>query len=133
MTQEQELASLNDLSPCAKKNPELYTGSICGKCGKVATNCPDFTMSDFRKGLMLAGYVQPANEQEVKQKAILDNYQQPAPAKEGISVQHEDDSDRELEITTDRNMDLISEFVEHLKDEAGIDIPESAILSFFNA
>lgn len=45
----------------------------------------------------------------------------------------ENDKDRMLEKETDRNMDLISEFAEHLKAEEGIDIPEYAILSFFNA
>ncbi|WP_080057161.1 hypothetical protein [Spirosoma aerolatum] len=40
---------------------------------------------------------------------------------------------RELEQRTETNMNLISEFLEHLKDEAGIEIPEEHLLSFFNA
>jgi len=43
------------------------------------------------------------------------------------------DSEREIEVTTDKNMDLISNFCDHLKTEEGIEIPEGAILSFFNA
>jgi hypothetical protein len=37
-----------------------------------------------------------------------------------------------IEEKTSRNMDLISLFVEHLKDE-GIEISEKDVLSFFNA
>jgi hypothetical protein len=34
---------------------------------------PQFTMQDFAKGLMLAGYIPPANETEAAEKAILEN------------------------------------------------------------
>jgi hypothetical protein len=43
-----------------------------------------------------------------------------------------EESEKELEERTDRNMNLISSFMEHLETE-GIIIPESAMLSFFNA
>lgn len=48
-------------------------------------------------------------------------------------LNEEENDERELEAKTDRNMNLISAFCEHLKNEASIDIPESAVLSFFNA
>ncbi|RYC70700.1 hypothetical protein [Spirosoma sordidisoli] len=44
-----------------------------------------------------------------------------------------EEADEELMARTDRNMNLISAFAEHLKKEAGIDIPDSAIESFFDA
>jgi hypothetical protein len=46
--------------------------------------------------------------------------------------QKEVDEEKELEERTDRNMNVISDFVEHLESE-NIVIPESVILSFFNA
>jgi hypothetical protein len=46
--------------------------------------------------------------------------------------QKEVDEEKELEERTDRNMNVISDFCEHLKNE-NIVIPESVILSFFNA
>jgi hypothetical protein len=68
-------------SPCAKKHPELYTGSYCFKCGKDYLHCPEqgFTMHDFEKGLMLAGLVAPSNEQEKAEKEALDKWEAPAP------------------------------------------------------
>jgi phage FluMu protein Com len=68
-------------SPCAKKHPELYTGSYCFKCGRDYLHCPepDFTMQDFEKGLMLAGLVPPSNEQEKAEKEVLDGWEAPAP------------------------------------------------------
>ena len=45
----------------------------------------------------------------------------------------EEESEKELEERTDRNMNVISDFCEHVKSEVGLVIPESAILSFFNA
>lgn len=38
-----------------------------------------------------------------------------------------------MEENVDRNMNLISDFLEHIKSEHGISIPEEAVLSFFNA
>lgn len=46
--------------------------------------------------------------------------------------QQKEESEKELEERTDRNMNVISDFVEHLESE-NIVIPESVILSFFNA
>jgi hypothetical protein len=46
--------------------------------------------------------------------------------------QKEVDEEKELEERTDRNMNVISDFCEHLKNE-NIVIPEEVILSFFNA
>jgi hypothetical protein len=40
---------------------------------------------------------------------------------------------KELEAKTVRNMDLISAFLDHVKEETGVEVPESALLSFFNA
>lgn len=37
------------------------------------------------------------------------------------------------ESRTERNMNLISSFAEHYKNEMGKDIPENITLSFFNA
>lgn len=45
----------------------------------------------------------------------------------------EEESDKELEERTERNMKVISDFCEHVKSEVGLVIPESAVLSFFNA
>ncbi len=45
----------------------------------------------------------------------------------------EEESDRELEVRTAKNMDLLSAFIDHVKEEAGIEIPEHALLSFFDA
>jgi len=47
--------------------------------------------------------------------------------------QPKEESEKELEERTDRNMNVISDFCEHVKSEVGLVIPESAILSFFNA
>ena len=46
--------------------------------------------------------------------------------------QEVEESEKELEERTERNMNVISDFCEHLKDE-NIVIPEEVILSFFNA
>lgn len=43
------------------------------------------------------------------------------------------ESDEQLEARTERNMNLISGFAEHVKTTSGVDIPEEAILSFLNA
>ena len=45
----------------------------------------------------------------------------------------EQESDRDLERRTEYNMNLLSQFLEHLKQEAGIDVPEEHLLSFFDA
>jgi hypothetical protein len=40
---------------------------------------------------------------------------------------------KEVEAKTARNMDLIGAFLDHVKEETGVEVPESALLSFFNA
>ncbi len=44
-----------------------------------------------------------------------------------------EESEKELEERTERNMNVISDFCEHVKNEIALYIPESTILSFFNA
>ncbi len=44
-----------------------------------------------------------------------------------------DETDEQLEARTDRNMNLISSFLDHVKAESGIEIPEEVLLSFFEA
>ncbi len=39
-----------------------------------STNKGKFTFQDFEKGLMLAGYIAPANANEVQEKRLLDEY-----------------------------------------------------------
>lgn len=38
-----------------------------------------------------------------------------------------------IEKTTDRNMKVVENFMEHFKNETEMEIPESVFLSFFNA
>lgn len=37
-----------------------------------------------------------------------------------------------IEDLTDRNMELIGSFMDHVKEETGIEIPEEVLVSFFN-
>ncbi|HCM34150.1 hypothetical protein [Chryseobacterium sp.] len=39
----------------------------------------------------------------------------------------------QLEKKTDENMNLVSKFSKHFKDETGLEIPDSIVQSFFNA
>jgi hypothetical protein len=39
---------------------------------------------------------------------------------------------KQIEELTDRNMELIGSFIDHVREETGIDIPESVLISFFN-
>lgn len=41
--------------------------------------------------------------------------------------------DRKLEKRTERNMELITAFIEHYNRETGKEIPERVVLSFFDA
>ncbi|QHV99249.1 hypothetical protein [Spirosoma endbachense] len=43
------------------------------------------------------------------------------------------ETDEQLEARTERNMNLISQFLDHVKSESGIAISEDVVLSFFNA
>jgi hypothetical protein len=51
---------------------------------------------------------------------------------EYVLKENEEESEKELEERTERNTVLIDAFCEHLKSE-NIIIPESLVLSFFNA
>ena len=59
----------------------------------------------------------------------------PLPAPPGSQPQQKEDeeSEKELEERTEMNMNVISDFCEYVKNEVGLVIPESTILSFFNA
>lgn len=41
-------------------------------------------------------------------------------------------SDNKIEKTTEQNMGLISNFVDHVQNETELEIPENLIISFFN-
>lgn len=59
--------------------------------------------------------------------------QQPTPPKAEQTTEDEDLEDKESEETTDRNAHLIAEFIELLKKDFNINIPDKAFEQFFNA
>ena len=57
----------------------------------------------------------------------------PAPPESQPQQKEDEESEKELEERTEMNMNVISDFCEYVKNEVGLVIPESTILSFFNA
>lgn len=44
----------------------------------------------------------------------------------------EEENIKQIEDLTDRNMELIGSFIDHIKEETGFEIPEEVLISFFN-